>query len=149
MYVSPNHPDYERLKARSNATAEAPAPTGETLATFPRKGPDGVEQELRVVLDDYQGHRYIAIRLWQAGQGGAFWPLKGKGISVQLSEAEGVAAALAEALGRAEREAAPEQRTEQPAREASPRRRRRPEGRRQWDQDGSPPAPSRGFDDAY
>ena len=61
-----------------------------------------MRQELRVVLDEYQGHPYVSVRLWQAGQDGAFWPLKGKGVSIRLSECEGVAAALQEALDRAE-----------------------------------------------
>lgn len=128
---------------RSQATAEAPQPSGETLATLPRKGPDGARQELRVVLDEYQGHRYISVRLWQAGQDGAFWPLKGKGVSIRLGEAEGVAAALQQALGQVEQPAP------QPTREAPPGRRQRPEGRRDWNRDGSPPAPSKGYDDAY
>jgi hypothetical protein len=100
------HPRYRELTGREppgrSNTAEAPAPSGETLATFPRKGPNGVRQELRVVLDEYQGHPYVSVRLWQANQDGAFWPLKGKGVSIRLSEAEGVAVALQEAIDRAE-----------------------------------------------
>src|SRR4051794_14365723 len=76
-----------------------PAPTGELLAAFPRRGPEGVDQELRVVLDEYQGHRYLAIRLWQRNSRTCgWWPLKGRGVSVRLSEAEGVAEALTRAL---------------------------------------------------
>ncbi len=145
MWVSDRHPDRERLlaQARGGAKAEAPEPSGELLASFPRKGPDGVRQELRVILDEYQGHAYIAVRLWQAGQDGAFWPLKGRGISVRLSEAEAVAAALVKALGQVEQP--PHQ---EPTREAH-RRRQRPEGRPRWDDQGSPPPPSGHDDDAY
>lgn len=70
-------------------------PTGRLLACFPRRGSEGAEQEVRVVLDEYQGHAYLAIRLWQRdGRTGAWWPLKGKGVSVRMSEAQGVAEVL-------------------------------------------------------
>jgi hypothetical protein len=121
VYVSVRHPDRERLLARQHQSAQAtaPEPTGEVLARFPRRGPDGVEQELRVVRDEYQGHRYLAVRLWQRdGRTGQWWPLKGKGISVRLSEAQGVAEALVEGLELAGRD---EQQSPTPGRPA-PRR---------------------------
>jgi len=96
VWVSPSHPDRDRLLGL--ASAAAPEPSGEVLATFPRKGPGGRDQELRVVLDEYQGHRYIAIRLWQRDGRGGWWPVKGKGVSIRLREAEGVAVALDRAL---------------------------------------------------
>ncbi len=144
MWTNPRYRELTGREPPGRATAEAPEPSGETLATFPRKGPDGAQQELRVVLDEYQGHGYIAVRLWQADQAGAFWPLKGKGVSIRLSEAEGVADALREALAHVER---PPHR--EPTREAPPRRRQRPEGRQRWDDAGSPPRPSGHYDDAY
>jgi hypothetical protein len=141
------NPRYRELTGReppgrSQATAEPPRPSGETLATFPRKSREGPETELRLVLDEFQGSPYLALRVWQQDQAGNWWPVKGKGVSVRLAEAEGVADALREALGRADR-------PEPPTREAPPKRRQRPEGRRQWDDMGSPPAPSKGYDDAY
>lgn len=142
MWTNPRYRELTgRAPAEARAAPPAPEPSGETLATFSRKGPAGVEQQLRVVLDEYRGHRYIAVRLWQAGQDGAFWPLKGKGVSIRLGEAEGVAAALVKALGQGH--------VEQPPREAPPRRRQRPEGRPRWDEHGSPPRPSGHDEDAY
>ena len=145
MYLSPNHPDYERLKDRATIAAPTgpPAPTGTLLATFPRPSREGQDCELRLVLDEYQGHPYLSLRVWQKDQAGAFWPTR-RGVSVRMGEAEGVAEALVQALGRVEPAPLPG-----PTREAPPRRRQRPEGRSQWDDRGSPPAPSRGFDDAY
>ena len=145
MYLSPNHPDYDRLRDRATAAAPTgpPAPTGTLLASFPRPSHEGQDCELRLVLDEYQGNPYLSLRVWQRDASGAFWPTR-RGVSVRMGEAEGIAAALVQALGRGE-PAAPAQ----PTREAPPRRRQRPEGCRQWDDGGSPPPPSKGFDDAY
>ena len=91
MYLSPNHPDYERLKGR--ATAEVPKPTGETLAELERRGRDGVEQRLRVALDSYEGKGYVSVRLWEGGR-----PTK-KGCSFRPAELPVIIAALQKALG--------------------------------------------------
>ncbi len=122
--------------ARGDAVAEAPAPSGETLATLLRRGPDGVEQRLRVAVESYEGHEYVSVRLWSGG-----WPTP-KGCSIRMAELPVVIAALQKALGRAE--PPPE-----PTREAPPRRRQRPEGRANWSEGGSPPAPQGHDDDAY
>jgi hypothetical protein len=66
-----------------------PAENGARLATFPR----GQGDELRVNLDEYQGRAYISIRVWNGG-----YPVRGKGCSVRVSEARGVAEALLAAL---------------------------------------------------
>jgi hypothetical protein len=91
MYVSKSHPDYERLTAPR--TPAAPEPNGEILARFARKNPDGSECELRVSLEEFQGNPYISVRAWERDQAGQWWPTK-KGVSVRLSEAEGVSEAL-------------------------------------------------------
>src|SRR3982750_2266133 len=102
MWISPRHPARAPPRPRRRPGAEPlapPEPTGRLLAAFPRRGEAGVEQELRVVLDEYQGHRYLAIRLWQKDvRTGGWWPLRGKGVSIRLSEAQGVAEAMLEAL---------------------------------------------------
>ena len=78
-------------------TPASPAPPqddGEVLGTFPRS--QGRE-ELRVVLKTYQGHPYVSIRVWERDQAGAWWPVRGKGVSVRIGEAADVAEALASA----------------------------------------------------
>jgi hypothetical protein len=92
MYVSKNHPDYERLTA-PRTPAAAPEPSGEVLATFPRKAHDGPECELRVSLEEYQGNPFVSVRVWERDQAGQWWPTK-KGVSVRMGEADGVAEAL-------------------------------------------------------
>jgi hypothetical protein len=69
-----------------------PVEQGERLATFPRNRGD---EELRVTLATYNGHAYVALRVWARGQDGEFWPVRGKGCSVRLAEAGGLAEALA------------------------------------------------------
>ena len=67
MDVSPNHPDYERLKDRATIAAPTgpPSPTGELLASFTRPSREGQDCELRLVLDEYEGHPYLSLRVWQ------------------------------------------------------------------------------------
>lgn len=109
MWVSPRHPDYARLTG-TQPTAAPPEPSGEVLAAFRRTIATGPTQELRVSLDEFENHPYISIRVWQKGEGGAWWPVKGKGVSVRLSEATGVAEALLHAT-----ELAPPPRERKPA----------------------------------
>jgi hypothetical protein len=75
MWVSPNHPNPPRQ-------TEAPQEQGERLATFARG--DGVE--LRVTLAEYQDRPYVALKVWERNQAGAWWPAKGKGVSIRLRE---------------------------------------------------------------
>jgi hypothetical protein len=70
--------------------ANPPEDHGERLATFPR----GPGQEVRVTLDDYEGHAYVGVRLWQNG-----WPTQ-KGLSIRIHELD----ELAEVLARVARE---------------------------------------------
>lgn len=83
MWVSPNHPNPPRLSG-------PPREQGERLATFPR----GDGEELRVNLAEYNGYPYLALRVWTAGPGGQWWPVKGKGVSIRLREVAGLAEAL-------------------------------------------------------
>jgi hypothetical protein len=153
MWTNPRYRELTGREPPGHATAEAqagpPAPTGTLLAAFPRKGPDGVEQELRIVLDAYEGHEYIAVRLWQRDASGAWWPMKGKGLSIRLGEAQGVAVALQQALDLVGQQAGTPP-PERPAREAPPRARpRMVEPRHAWDDRGSPPTPGHDYDDFY
>jgi hypothetical protein len=56
MWTNPRYRELTGREPPGHATAEAPEPTGETLAQLVRRGPDGVEQRLRVALDRYEGH---------------------------------------------------------------------------------------------
>lgn len=96
MYVSPKHPDYQRLTAPREA-APPPEPPGRLLATFPRPGRGrGPDSELRVVLDEFRGHAYVSVRLWTRSAEGS-WFLTKTGCSIRLSECEDFAAVLEKA----------------------------------------------------
>jgi hypothetical protein len=75
-----------------------PVTTGTLLARFPRNGPDGAIQELRVSLDEIDGNPFLYLRVWQKEASEDWWPLKGKGVSIRLREAQGVAEAITRAL---------------------------------------------------
>jgi hypothetical protein len=69
--------------------ATPPEDTGRRLASLPR----GNDAELRVTLATYEGRPYCALRVWDRGSDGQFWPSK-RGCSVRLSEVADVIAAL-------------------------------------------------------
>ena len=87
-----------RRNDRGPAPRPAPEPKGELIASFDppgyRGGPAG---EVRVTLDEFNGHSFLSLRLWELGSDGAGWPTK-KGLSVRISEAESVAVALMRGL---------------------------------------------------
>lgn len=62
--------------------------------------PRGEAEELRVSLDEYQGHPFVSIRVWALGRDGQWWPVRGKGCTIRVREMGQVIAAL----GRAARE---------------------------------------------
>jgi hypothetical protein len=79
----------------------APEPSGEIVTSLLREGyRDRPDVELRVTVDEFQGHRFLGLRLWEMGQGDAWYPTR-KGLSIRLNEAATVAAAILEALDRA------------------------------------------------
>ncbi len=86
------NPRYSELTGRPSpdAAAKPPEPTGQVVATFPRKALSGPTTELRVSLESYLGSDYISVRCWELDQAGQWWPTK-KCVSVRLSEAAGVA----------------------------------------------------------
>ena len=88
MWRNPNHPQPE--------SPAPPGPSGRLLANFERPGRGrGPETELRVDLDEYEGHAYVSLRVWTRGPDDGWYPTR-KGCSVRLSEADEVAAALVE-----------------------------------------------------
>lgn len=92
MWISPNHPNPPRPFA-------PPEDDGQQLAALPRG--DG-RTELRVVLKTYQGHPYVAIRLWERDDRGGWWPTR-RGIAIRMGECERVAEALRNAVAAAKR----------------------------------------------
>jgi hypothetical protein len=87
VYVKPGH-------APQNPARTPPEERGKRLATLPRGRGD---EELRVNLDEYNGHPYIALRVWKQNGAGDWWPIAGKGLSIKTKELLDVAEALQQA----------------------------------------------------
>ena len=87
---------------RTAARAGGPVPSGELLGRFPRRGPRDADIELRVVPGKFEGHPYLALHLCRRDPDVAWWPCKGKGVSIRLADAENIADAIREALNRVE-----------------------------------------------
>lgn len=85
-------------------TKGPPQETGRRLATCER----GELHELRVTMQEYQGHQYLDIRLWERGVRGDMWPAKGKGITVKLRELLAIHHAVGDAIRLANGEELPE-----------------------------------------
>lgn len=79
-------------QARSAEQSGPPEPSGELLVSIAR----GESEQLRVSLDEYEGHPFISIRLWAMDRGGAWWPTK-KGVTVRVRELGQVITALGKA----------------------------------------------------
>lgn len=81
---------------------KAPEDSGIRLATFQR--PEG---ELRFTWNVYENKPYVRFQIWSKSDDGAFWPVKGQGLSIKIKElpdlAEGVQRALDMALKEAKR----------------------------------------------
>jgi Transcriptional Coactivator p15 (PC4) len=82
MWRNPNYPAPEPVSP--------PEERGERVGTIAR----GQDEKLRIAIDEFRGHRYLALRAWSRDRDGNFWPLKGKGVSVRLSELREVIEAL-------------------------------------------------------
>ena len=96
----------QKAQAKHTTPKEyAQGPEGVCLATIRReKG-----YELRLMWDTFEGHPYLALRLWERMENGKMFPTK-KGLSIRLHElpelVAGFALAADEIQARAEREAA-------------------------------------------
>jgi hypothetical protein len=60
--------------------------------------PRGADAELRISIEEYEGHAYISIRLWGFDRGSKSWHPTRRGCSVRIHEARQVSNALLEAL---------------------------------------------------
>ena len=100
MWKSPRYDEVmgkQALPATEAATVEPPKEQGEKLASFPRTNRDGAEEELRLVLDQFNGNDFISLRVWtQDRTSGAWWPSK-RGCSIRLGEIDGIRDGLAQA----------------------------------------------------
>ena len=75
---------------RSASPPREPPDPGELLADLPRA--DGTR--LRVAWREYEGHPFVTFAVWEPGTGGAWWPVKGKQLTVKRGELGGVLEAL-------------------------------------------------------
>ena len=72
-------------------------PKGVSVAIIPRGRPDpngDYWEQLRISLDEFKGHQFIAVRVFERASDGQMYPHKTKGCSVRLAECERVAAAI-------------------------------------------------------
>lgn len=73
---------------------QGPRETGTRLLTIPRQGGRGKPAtELRIVLDDYEGHKFLSLRVWEQGADRNFYPTP-KGVTVRSRELYEVIRAL-------------------------------------------------------
>lgn len=79
----------------SDVTAREPIrEAGTRLLTIPRQGGRGKPaMELRVVLDEFEGHKFIGLRLWEQGSDRNFYPTP-KGVTIRPRELYEVIRAL-------------------------------------------------------
>lgn len=71
-----------------------PVENGQRLATFPR----GMSEELRVNWAAYNGHPFLALRVWHCGMDGVWRPDRMRGCTVKLRELPAFADAVQAAL---------------------------------------------------
>jgi hypothetical protein len=91
-------PQADRPEPRREPQGAPPTDDGELLAELPR----GLDEVLRVTLREYEGRPFVSLRVWALGQSGGYWPVKGKGCTVRIREAEAVAGALRRAAALAD-----------------------------------------------
>lgn len=114
MYVNPRFRELTNGREPPSAatpTADdrvAPVDTGIKLVTLDRQSRDGPQSELRVTLAEYQGHKFLSLRIWNHNtQSDVWYPDKNRGLSVRLRECEAVCEALRRGLRIAEGDADP------------------------------------------
>ena len=78
------------------AAPQAPDP-GEVLAEVPR----GDGTVLRVAWRTFEGKPFATIAVWERGTGGAWWPMKGRAVTVRVRELGEVLEGLVKAAERA------------------------------------------------
>lgn len=76
------------------ATPDGPVENGLRLATFPR----GMSEELRVNWASFNGHHFVALRVWHCGVDGKYRPDRARGLTVKLRELDDFSRAIQEAV---------------------------------------------------
>lgn len=81
------------------ASTATPAPAGPVenglrLATFQR----GMSEELRVNWASYNGHHFLAVRVWHCGEDGKYRPDRARGCTVKMRELDDFSRAVQEAV---------------------------------------------------
>lgn len=76
------------------APTDGPVENGLRLATFVR----GMSEELRVNWSEYNGHHFIALRVWHCGVDGKYRPDRARGLTVKLRELDDFARAIQAAV---------------------------------------------------
>ena len=93
-------------RARAASSKFAPPPTakppqapdpGEVLAEVPR----GDGTVFRVAWRTFEGRPFVTLAVWERGTGGAWWPAKGKAVTVRVRELGEVLEGLVKAAERA------------------------------------------------
>jgi len=79
-----------------------PAETGQRLVCLPR----GEDEQLRITWSEYQGHKFVAVRMWTRDRQNRWWPDSRRGCSFRVKELGLVVKALNEALQLAEEQGA-------------------------------------------
>jgi hypothetical protein len=91
-----NNQSLAQSDSNIDGSRTAPTDEGEQLATLDR----GPGKQLRLRWKEFKGHHFLDVREWsRSEQGGDWWPVKGKGITIKHRELDAVIAALEAARG--------------------------------------------------
>jgi len=87
-----------RQQLPERRTPTPPTENGRRIGTIERS----TDEQIRVNWSEYEGKRFLSIRMWKRGDDGQWWPDGKRGMSVRIRELPDLAAAIAEALDLAE-----------------------------------------------
>jgi hypothetical protein len=66
----------------ANRKRTPPVEEGRRLATCDR----GPLEELRITWQEYQGHPFVNVRVWERGTDGAWYPKPDRGVALKVRE---------------------------------------------------------------
>lgn len=83
---------------RPTGARRPPEPTGKVLCRLDRPSSEGrAAARLFLTLEEYNGNPYFRLSLWEMGRFGWWWPVRGRTITVRISEADQLADAIRDA----------------------------------------------------